>query len=179
MAGEEVAGQPSGHHVAGGQLRGRVHVAQEAAAPLVDDDGASAPQRFREKGHGIRAHGQGRGVELDELEVSQTRARAGGHGQAVAGGFGGVRHVGRHRSAISGRHGGALKDDRPSCPERRRRWLTVFTSQSRRIFSLDVERRGSGGELTCSAPWRREVGMRRRHLASRVTCGQSRRRAPG
>ena len=49
-----------------------------------------APQGLGEERHRIGAHGQGRGVELDELEVREARAGARRHGQAVAGGLRGL-----------------------------------------------------------------------------------------
>ena len=52
-----------------------MEVAQEPAPPRVQEERALAAQRFGQERQAIAAVGQGRGVELHELEVGQARAR--------------------------------------------------------------------------------------------------------
>ncbi len=115
MACEQVSRDPARHDVARGQLRGGVDVREEASARLVDDDRALPAERLGEQGHGVSAHGEGRRVELHELQICEASARARGHGQPVAGGLGGIGGVGVDAARASGRKhhgGGPVHDDR-------------------------------------------------------------------
>ena len=65
----------------------------EADAGLVDEDGAFAAHGFADERHGVAADIERGGVELDEFEVGEGGAGAGGEDEALADGAGRIGAV--------------------------------------------------------------------------------------
>ncbi len=103
VAVDEPTGDGLGHHVARREVGERVLVGHEGVPGVVAQDRALAAQRLRQKRPRHRRVVQCGGVELHELEVGDRGARAHGHGDAVAGGEGGV---GGDGEALPGAAGG-------------------------------------------------------------------------
>ena len=91
------------HHVAGAELGHRVLVRHEAVAVGVAQDRALAADGLADQPQGALAEGEGGGVELDELQVGERGAGAGGQGGAVGGG---AERVRRPRVQVAGAAGG-------------------------------------------------------------------------
>ena len=86
-----LAGDAASYHVARGELGARMDVLHEAAAVGVEEHGAIAADGFgNEECTGCC---QRCGMELIELQVGELRARAQGHGDAIARGYAGVGGV--------------------------------------------------------------------------------------
>ncbi len=113
---QELAPDGTRHHVARGELQILVLVLHEAVAVFVDQNGAFAAQGFREQGHGVGAGREGRGVELDELQVHQAGTGPRGHGETVARGFPRVGGVEVELAQAAGRqhHGGREMEHAPA-----------------------------------------------------------------
>ncbi len=95
VLGGHLAGDAAGDDVAGGEFGGGVDVLHEAAVVVVEKGRAFAADGLGDEegsgGGGLQVGGgEGGGVELVELEVGEVRAGAESHGDAVAGGYGGV-----------------------------------------------------------------------------------------
>jgi hypothetical protein len=122
----------------GGELEVRVLVLHEAVAVLVDQDGAFAAQGFSEQGHGIGAGREGRGVELDELQIHQTGTGPGGHGETIARGFLGIGGVEIELAQATGRqhHGRRQMEHAPA--------VRVNCQQAHDLAILDhqIDRKG-------------------------------------
>ena len=100
------------HDVARRQLCHRMQALHEALAALVDEVRALAADGLADEHAAGAGHVERGGVELEELEVGELRARAPRHGQAVAGGDLRVGGLAVHLPRPAGRqHGGAGPDD--------------------------------------------------------------------
>ena len=114
VAFDEATADRLGHDVTGREVGQRVLVGHERHAAFVAQDRALAPQRLGEERARHRRVVQRGGVELHELEVGDRGAGAHGHGDAVAGGEGGV---GGDGEALTG---AARRDEHVASPHRRR-----------------------------------------------------------
>src|SRR5262249_59152793 len=88
--------------VSGGQLAPRVVTGHEAVAADVAQVRAVAARRLRDEEVGRAGHLQGRGVELEELQIDHLRPGAQGDGDAVGRGHRGVGGVGEEVPAPAG-----------------------------------------------------------------------------
>ena len=104
MALRDLAMDAAGHDVARSEFGRRVHAGHEAAARLVDEDGAFAAQGFGGERRGIAADIQGRRMELYEFGIGDHGARTRRHAQTFAARF---RRIGCHR----------IKRAEPACRE--------------------------------------------------------------
>ena len=91
----------AGHHVAGGELRARVHVLEVAPARAVPQHRALPADGLGDQ-EAARG-GEGGRVELHELQVRHGGARPQGRGDAVTGGHGRIGGVGVELSGPAGR----------------------------------------------------------------------------
>ena len=95
-----------------------MRVGGEAPSGVVKQQRPLAAQRFGDEECGAAACGQRGGVELDELEVAQDRARAQRQSQPVGGRGGRIGRAGVERADAAGREQGGPRGDRAQPPAR-------------------------------------------------------------